>query len=161
MNIGRKYDFRLFVRKKRIIFIRKSRCLSPQKRWKSLHLSYPGSKSGHYGFPSSSVVRVGVGAQWCIDLLLAVSDRVNCTPVNQRHLSFKKSQLCFSFPFWGLRYLSWRNFWVVAVAWLWFLGLGMSGIGALCGMTVTLVQFFHIGSKGSFSSNGKDQALPA
>lgn len=36
----------------------------------------------------------------------------------------------------------------------------MSGISALCGMTVTLAQFFHIGSKGSFSSNWKDQALP-
>lgn len=97
-------------------------------------------------------------AQCCIDLLLAVSDGVDCTPVNQRHYSFRKEQLWFSFPFWGLRCSLQKSFWVVVVAWLWFLGVSMS---ALCRMTVTLVQSVHIGSKGSFSSDWKDQALPS
>lgn len=78
---------------------------------------------------------------------LAASDGVNYTPVKQRHCSCEKEQLCFSLPFRGLECVLWRSSWVVAVAWLWFLGVIMSGITVLCRMTVTLVQSFHIGPK--------------
>lgn len=62
-----------YLQNRRRVFLRKSRCFPPQRRCKSVHPSDLYTKSRHYCFPSSSVLRACVGVQWCTDLLLAVS----------------------------------------------------------------------------------------